>query len=311
MKWAVVALLGLACSPEQSNGLASCPFGIETIAATDVARFVAGLAHGTEFDPLSNSELLAAQHLATALVAGFPEEAAARALGFRLAQLQTPAHCYLVALPGTDHPRGQATLIVRATAWRHDLVLEAPHVPYDFRTDEQAAWLFEALEARALLVAGAQRCSSPLSSGCRANPQCGFSSESDPAHAIRNTFQAFHVALSDSVVVQLHSNRDAELNGDLLLSDGTRAANPRVQMLAAELEGASCNDPARPISPDAYCGVTNAQALASNGAADACTGSAAAASGRFLHIEQGDARLIDFNAWNRRIAAALAVSTDF
>ena len=123
-------------------------------------------------------------------------------------------------------------------------------------------------------------------------------------------------------------------NGDALISNGTRhpapgSASDRLYhaLQAPDVDIRSCNDSSAPPLGDAYCGETNTQGLASNGAADACLGratssGAAAGGNRFIHMEQSSFRTCaldnpdhaddisplcvdDYYVWSDRVAAAL------
>jgi hypothetical protein len=211
--------------------------------------------------------------------------------------LQTPKECLLVLAPTSKAPPGQATLIVRPT-WHRDLVIEAPHVPFDFETDAEAAQVFDAVRARAVLIAGAERCASSAASGCYPDPQCsGESVESDPSHSMRSAFHAIHVAVAtgDSTTtsaLQLHTNVDSSLNGDLRVSNGTTLTSHRMAAFARALDESTLDvrtcDDGVDTGDGEYCGITNTQGLASNGVGSSCTVFATSASDRFLHLEQTD-----------------------
>ena len=80
-----------------------------------------------------------------------------------------------------------------------DIIIEAPHPLYDKRSPSVALDLYRALDARALLIAGAHR-------------NAASDETSDVAHAAESIFQSVHIALSreienqagDVVVLQIH-----------------------------------------------------------------------------------------------------------
>lgn len=59
----------------------------------------------------------------------------------------------------------------------------------------------------------------------------------------------------------------------------------------------------------AFCGQTNTQSLASNGAADQCLGTSTSTGGaeahRFVHVEQNSHRMDDLEPWVARLGDAL------
>jgi hypothetical protein len=247
-----------------------------------------------------------------------------RVAGYEVTSLQTASACYRVLRPTATAPAGQATLIL-ATRWDRDLLIEAPHVPNDLHTDAEAAALFEALRARALIIAGANRCAVTASSGCHKNIECslsGVAAQSDPAHSIDNALHAMHLGLTigfQTITLQLHTNVVPILNGTALVSNGTQypipgtAADALYQALRdPAIDVRSCNDPANPAPHGAYCGEVNAQSLASNGAADCCLGLPSsvgdAAAHRFVQLEQNSLPLQAPDAWISRVGAAIAAA---
>jgi hypothetical protein len=317
-----------SCGSSTPKSAASCPDVAkdatfpcdptpDAVAASSLSCFVARLPHGTDFDPLSPPQLDAAGRAARALVDNDLPSARdrANAVGYQVVRLRTPTECYWALTPPSGAPRGQATLVVR-DAWARDLVIEAPHVPFDGNTDAESALVFESTRARALLVAGAQRCASTEKSGCNANSQCGSSAkESDPSHSVHTAFHGMHVGIATApqttVAVQFHTNVGLSLNGNILVSNGTRNPSPRSQKLfdalvARGVDPKTCNDPAKPVGDGAYCGTTSAQALASNGVADACGGSATSTSDHFLHLEQNSRKLDDVAGWSASVGQAIS-----
>lgn len=297
----------------------------DTMSIGSIPDFVASLTHGFAFSTLSieqMNEVLAATH---AIDTGDLRSAAqhAKRAGFRLVSLRAPSDCYLLLQPTDAAPPGQA-LLVYAVQSDRNLLVEAPHVPEDHRTDEQAALLFVRLRAKALVIAGAHRCAVTTPSGCKASTECGsmgVAVESDPAHSINNAVNAFHLAFrtTDIITLQLHTNFKPDLNGDILVSNGTHYAIPGTvadafyaAMKAPGVDVRSCNDPSAPVIKGAFCGETNTQSLASNGAADQCLGSAASKGGalghRFLHVEQNTMRMDSLQEWSARVGDALAAA---
>ena len=201
-----------------------------------------------------------------------------------------------------DFTRGDALIVVAlgATGVRAEVILEHPH-PFFDGTLGQALPVFNALDARALIVSGRHRCSSDTPSPCDGRTSvCGETSApypvSDPAHVVEDTLDIAHRAISsahpDALVLSMHGTGQ----GVSYTSNGTRVSDgvdPNVASLVSAMEFAFPTIEHR--SCDAYdatrsgvwlCGTTNVQGRGINGVADACGEAATGASGRFLHIEQ-------------------------
>ena len=245
--------------------------------------------------------------------------------GYDVVELATPTGCYVALEPNATAPTGQATLVV-ARASQRDLVIEAPHIPSDYHTGDEAPLVFVGSQAKALVLAGAERCAIATPSGCHKNSECnpdGIAVQSDPSHSVESAFHAMHLALatagSTSITVQFHTNLYPAINGTTLVSNGTRypipgtAADAIYTALAASGgDIRTCNDATTPPAAGTFCGETNAQSLASNGAGDACTGttthSGPAAIHRFVQIEQDSQHLVDVAAWSTTISDAINVA---
>ena len=89
-----------------------------------------------------------------------------------------------------------------------NIIIEAPHPLYDKRSPSVALDLYRALDARALLVAGAHR-------------NADRDQSSDAAHARESIFQSVHIALSqeiqnlsgDVIVLQIHGFHSSKHEG--------------------------------------------------------------------------------------------------
>jgi hypothetical protein len=294
----------------------------DTIVVASIPEFVASLQHGFAFSPLSvdqvNGVIAATQALDTGSLSS-ASSSAARA-GYRVAPLRAGSECYVLLQPTDAAPAGQA-LLAYAPRWTRNLVIEAPHVPEDHRTDAEAALLFVATSAKALVIAGSHRCAVTDPSGCRRSTECGSAGvavASDPSHSVWNAVNAVHLAFrqTDAITLQLHTNFKPDLNGDVLVSNGTRYAIPGAPadalyqaLKAPDIDARSCNDPAMPPTNGAFCGETNAQSLASNGAADQCLGTSSSKGGaqahRFIHVEQNTQRMDPVEEWSARVGAAV------
>ena len=311
-------------SPAELEALRDCS-APNTEHVASIPEWVAAKKHSWAYEPLSIDALNQVMAAARALDTGDLGTAsvAARLGNYELVPLQTDTACLVLLQPTAAAPVGQAQLIY-APGFARDLVIEAPHVPEDHGTDAEAALLFEGLDAKVLILAGAHRCAVTTNSGCRASNQCnkvGIPVESDPAHSVRNAVNAMHLGLraSSSTILQLHTNFRADVNGDARISNGTRypipgtAADAFFAALAApDIDARWCNDPSAPPEAGAFCGESNTQGLASNGAADQCQGRPSAAGGpeqhRFIHLEQSNARMAADGDWTPRIQAALAAA---
>lgn len=188
-----------------------------------------------------------------------------------------------------------------------DVVIEAPHPIVDRYSDRQAAVLFLALGARALVLAGANRCAAKAGSPCSGKTRvCGDGNNpyraSDPAHNPATLFHVAHRYFSrrwpQSVVFQPHGFNNPGSAVWFVISDGSAEKRPDDKMLSGRVRDAvrealgreravSCQDPGdRSIRTRWLCAANTVQGRDLNGSADACNSSAERASGRFLHIEQ-------------------------
>ena len=328
------ALACAACSTSQetsappidaSAALASACSAPNALHAATISDFVASLQHGYAYTELSIDQMNAVTAATRALAEGDLPTARLQAqkAGYGVAPLVTGGGCYVLLQPTDAAPPGQATLVY-ASSWDRELVIEAPHVPEDHRSDAEAALLFVQLRARATVIAGAHRCAVPMPSGCRFSTECnpmGTAIASDLAHSVLNALNAMHLFFrtTDAVVLQVHTNFRPDVNGDALVSNGTTYVIPGTvanavyaALQAPDLDVRSCNDARSPPVPGAFCGEANTQGLASNGAADQCLGRAPhsgdAAAHRFVHLEQNTNRMDALDTWSPRVAAALAAA---
>lgn len=89
-----------------------------------------------------------------------------------------------------------------------NIIIEAPHPLYDKRTPSVALDIYRALDARALLIAGAHR-------------NADRDKSSDVAHAMESIFQSVHIALSqgiqaasgDVIILQIHGFHSSKHEG--------------------------------------------------------------------------------------------------
>ena len=198
---------------------------------------------------------------------------------------------------------GQSYFYINPFAKRN-IVVEVPHEPSDSGTAVQGARIFKDLAARALIINKEDRCSDPdtatlCNPGSSSACSDGRIRESDVAHNTDNTFHLLHVRFSNMTTapkfVQLHgfraeTGRQNAVVGDSSNRDvGTNAiSNVFVSYLRGKIFSpssvSSCQESAGDPNPS-FCGESNAQGRYTNNG-DACIFTSAA-SGRFLHIEQG------------------------
>jgi len=199
---------------------------------------------------------------------------------------------------------GQAYFFINPEPQRN-VIVEAPHDPFDWATGKQGARIFMALAARAFLLNKEHRCSDPDATPCSGTTSAchGYYRESDVAHHTANTFHLLHRYLSDNDpdtrFVQLHGFAGNE-NDYVEASDGSRNKNNPSSVSIAFINALkklvptpnavfSCQDPKDP-PPLGLCATTNVQARATHDPfIDACTEGTKKTSGRFLHIEQAKA----------------------
>ncbi len=135
---------------------------------------------------------------------------------------------YLVLEEDRPVTTGWGTYVIRREGVQAEVVVEAPHPVDDERTELEAVEVFRQIHARALLVAGTDRCANQAYSPCSGKTMaCGKLEpyrSSDVAHASRTMFQAAHEALVDCggerVALQLHGNNLATCP-DVFVSNGT------------------------------------------------------------------------------------------
>lgn len=214
---------------------------------------------------------------------------------------------YLLCRGGANEPdvvlwrppvgSGQAVFAVRTGAAR-PAIFEAPHPLFDSGTLEQSRYLFERLNARALIASGTHRCASSEAAGCSGTTAaCGSTAPfriSDMAHTEQSAFHAAHRAISEHFsqdwVLSIHGMGATGVS----VSDGTSFATD-AQSPSARVASALAASFANVTTCNAFdgvpyqrrlCGTTNAQGRHVNGSASACTADPQASSRRFIHLEQ-------------------------
>ena len=231
----------------------------------------------------------------------------AKAAGYGLREIyETDTH-YSLLRPIRDKDI-HATIVIDHKPIR-DLIVEAPHPMKDRATGEQAALLFKALGARALILAGANRCASRTETNCSGQTRvCDRDfrepyRNSDVAHAIENSFYLAHSVLSSiwsrSVIIQPHGFSNPDSDVWFVLSDGSTRINEDDNSIVGRLRDRmrallgrhdrviSCHDKIdKDIKTRRLCGTTNVQGRHLNGSIDICRRKTGYSSGRFIHIEQ-------------------------
>ncbi|MEX0584555.1 MAG: hypothetical protein WEB07_02230, partial [Natronospirillum sp.] len=186
---------------------------------------------------------------------------------------------------------GHARWVVRHGDAVRPLVIQAPHGVFDTDTMVQSVELFDALNARALIVNAAHRCANTSASSCSGTTSvCGISGEgyreSDLAHTVESFFQVAHVNLMTEFettwAISMHGMADDGFSVSNGTTDQTTADSPSAQLARALTERmpdqrvTTCNDFGLGVEV-AYrlCGSTNVQGRYLNNSPDACTANAA------------------------------------
>lgn len=236
----------------------------------------------------------------------------------RASQLAMPLRYQLVAIleagkwfvvASDDSRTGRDPTLIVNVAPRRDLILQAPHVPFERGTAEQAAVLLRDLEGRAAIVSGAHRCASKAFTACDGRTPVRGSLESyrdsDPGHDTGTLFHTAHLEFLArwklAIVVSLHGMKDEgeDATTSVIISNGARADDSEKKTAATRLRLAlepavqrpglvvSCNLRAdETYNYRKLCGQTNVQGRNVNGGSDACHGSVERGTGRFVHVEQ-------------------------
>jgi hypothetical protein len=216
----------------------------------------------------------------------------------------------LFVIASDDGGTGRDPTVIINLKPHRDLIVGAPHEPFERGTGEQAAILLRDLGGRAAVIAGAHRCASRSFSLCDGTTEvCGGASQgyrdSDAGHNIATLYHAAHVQLAErwpsSIVMSLHGMKEDTkgVRTSVIISNGIRADDSAQQTVATRFRAAlggsitqpgavvSCNLPADAVHGHRkLCGYTNVQGRHVNGDADACRGNVDRGSGRFIHMEQ-------------------------
>lgn len=231
--------------------------------------------------------------------------APADAAGYEIIEKSADGRAYIILME--KDRAGVGPTVAIALNPERDAIIEAPHPVKDSNTGRQAAVLFVETGARALVIAGANRCASKESSPCSGKTRiCGDGRNpyrtSDPAHNPATLFHTAHVnftrAWPKSVAVQPHGFNNSGSSVWFVISDGTKDKRPGDSMITGRVRDAiraavgkeravSCQDPDdRSIKTRWLCATTTIQGRDLNGSPDVCKKRGDTPSGRFLHIEQ-------------------------
>ena len=233
--------------------------------------------------------------------------AQARSMDYLLVTIREGGLTFVVA--SDDSQTGRDPTVIINLIPRRDVIVGAPHMPFEAGTGEQAAILLSDLAGRAAIIAGAHRCASRSFTACDGTTEvCGGAAErfrdSDAGHNVTTFYHAAHVLLTarwpSSIVMSLHGMKeDTEgVRTSVILSNGIRADDTK-QTVATRFRAmlgrritqpgavVSCNLPADAVHDfRRLCGFTNVQGRSVNGDANACRGNVDEGTGRFIHMEQ-------------------------
>ncbi len=294
MRWCLVAVALCACGSDEPDvvstfdALPACELGVAELLTLDLM-----MPPGADSEGFAPADEATRAGLARSIAAVAVDDGDATLAGYAVCADGEVA--VWMPAPGSGRP---------ALAWRRgdarEVILEAPHPVFDTDTLRQSVAVFELVEARALVASGTHRCANAAPAGCDGTTSaCGTSAPyrvSDMAHTVDSEFDAAHRALSDAfasdVVISVHGFADDGAS----VSDGTQrdttADSPSARLATALADRlpneriTSCNAFAGAEVDQRLCGTTNVQGRYLNGSADACTESAPASSGRFIHVEQ-------------------------
>ena len=193
-------------------------------------------------------------------------------------------------------------------AWRavgaRPLIVGVPHPWFELETLDEGVDAFDRLSARALIAAGTHRCANSGEAPCDGTTgACGGDGvpyrESDMAHVLDSVYQLAHELIADQHaddwVLSLHGMPSDGISVSNGTSDDIEETDPLdptaalYEALASEFGDeyvTSCSAFEGATVDERLCGDTNVQGRYVNGSSDACTASAPASAGRFVHLEQ-------------------------
>ncbi len=231
--------------------------------------------------------------------------------GYFICSTEDSGHTIAIWYPQVSGT-GNASWAIRMGNDISQIIVEAPHGFYDDNTLEESVLIFQTLQARALIVTGANRCSSSTRTDCSGTSlgSCGnFEGYyvSDMAHTTQSFFQAAHESIANHFledwVISVHGFDYSGIH----LSDGTSVkplskGDPSALFIDAlreefpDMTIASCNnyEDASSVLP-CIGGSTNVQARHTNDSSNPCYEKATTTTKRFIHLEQSKDLRIDKN----------------
>src|SRR5262245_46418387 len=166
----------------------------------------------------------------------------AATVGYQVVAVNEAGLWYVVASDGSTAVRGPT--IVVGTRPQREVLLEAPHVPFERGTIEQAVTLLRDLRARAAIVSGAHRCASRSYTSCDGKTAVRGSLEpyrdSDAGHNTKTLFNVAHTTFADlwsrAIVVSLHGmNEDPGAATQMIISNGIHGKDKTQETPATKL----------------------------------------------------------------------------
>lgn len=223
-----------------------------------------------------------------------PNQSEVNEIKYDLTTIRENNNTYLILTEKQSTRKGLGSYIFNLN-FSKNIFLEVPHPLFDSNTPEEAVKIFNALDARAIFIAGTHRCSNSQLSLCDGKTEaCGSDQPfkvSDAGHFTNNFFQEAHKTILsvDGYVISLHGNNDTDMP-DVLVSDGTDGKQDvswitnrlSIELKKEGLSSRSCNNE----NIDKLCGTTNVQGRLSNGSTDACEIGKLKGNGSFIHLEQ-------------------------
>ena len=264
---------------------------------------------GIPFTKVSESDFASLSSLFESFYSGNYTEAAtlSSSYGYVYVEAALNGDNYHVLRKKSNSSFFWGTYITASSPTKSCVTIQAPHPIVDSNTGQQAAHVFQQMNASNLMISGIDRCTSSQYVECSGTTKvCGIDEKfriSDPAH---NDSTAFHVASavlndlqSSMVFVQLHGFEQKEGDPEFIFSNGTpdTPSNDYLASLDAQFQS---YDPSLEVDLVHMDTVTKLKAftnvfgrILNSYPNNICTdgGSATSSSGRFLHLEQyGDFR---------------------
>jgi hypothetical protein len=263
---------------------------------------IAGLPLNT-FAPLTNTEVVAASHALTWLMAGSLDGLSTlEALGYD-AYTFSPSNgqqYYLLYEPRRTGFRGLGVVVINR-APTTNVVIHAKHIAGDSESHTTSRLFFEDLGAVALVWTGVRRCNSSVVSPCvivSGYSPCGAERISDASRFNRNVITAATLAgiARDAVMLDIHSNGSEPRHVVMSTGGPNVASEPldffpnrvRDRLLATTaITAASCDHPDEQTDAFHYCSRFVQQKICNGLTADEACGPMLPSytSGRYVQVE--------------------------